>query len=122
MSQSRFPRRLRAIRVVGPKEKSAEKSATVGPVFLHVQHVNAAALGHRDDAVGGTTMNTAMTKINPERPKGKPWSVTESATFLGISTRSLWRLIDGGDVRVARIGRRVLLPDAEVRRLAGEGK
>jgi excisionase family DNA binding protein len=55
-----------------------------------------------------------------ERPVGKPWGVAEAADFLGVSVRSLWRLIDVQAVRVARLGRRVLVPDTEVRRLAGE--
>jgi excisionase family DNA binding protein len=57
-----------------------------------------------------------------QRPCGKPWAVGEAAGFLGISPRTLWRLIDAGDVKVTRVGRRVLVPDNEVRRLAGEGK
>jgi excisionase family DNA binding protein len=56
----------------------------------------------------------------PHRPHGKPWGVPEAADFLGISTRTMWRLIDSGDVRVTRLGRRVLVIDSEVRRLAGE--
>jgi excisionase family DNA binding protein len=55
-----------------------------------------------------------------QRPAGKPWAVAEAAGFLGNSTRTLWRLIDTRDVKVARVGRRVLVPDSEVRRLAGE--
>jgi excisionase family DNA binding protein len=58
--------------------------------------------------------------VPPERLAGKPWSVAQAAEFLGISTRTLWRLIDARDVKVTRLGRRVLVPDSEVRRLAGE--
>jgi excisionase family DNA binding protein len=58
-----------------------------------------------------------------ERSPGKPWSVADAAEFLGISSRTLWRLIDTRDVKVTRLGRRVLVPDSEVRRMAGgEGK
>lgn len=56
----------------------------------------------------------------PERPAGKPWCVTEAAEFLGVSARTLWRMIDSQKVRVARVARRVLIPDQELRRLAGE--
>jgi excisionase family DNA binding protein len=56
-----------------------------------------------------------------ERAAGKPWSVAEAAQFLGVSERSIWRLIDAKEVNVSRLGRRVLLPDAVVRRWAGEG-
>jgi excisionase family DNA binding protein len=66
---------------------------------------------------------TNAVQPSPQRPTGKPWGVAEAAEFLGISTRTLWRLIDARDVKVTRLGRRVLVPDAEVRRLAGgEGK
>jgi excisionase family DNA binding protein len=64
------------------------------------------------------------TKLEAALPRaaGKPWSVPEAAGFLGISARTLWRLIDAGEVKVVRIGRRVLVPDAAVRQLAaGEG-
>jgi len=56
-----------------------------------------------------------------DRPAGAPWLVTEAAAFLRISPRHLWRLIDAGDVRSIRIGRRVLIADIEVRRLATGG-
>jgi excisionase family DNA binding protein len=56
------------------------------------------------------------------RATGKPWSVREAAQFLGISERSLWRLIDARDVKVTRLGRRVLVPDCVIRRLAGEAE
>lgn len=55
------------------------------------------------------------------RPPGKPWDVSEAAEYLRVSTRHLRRLIDAEQVRVIRIGRRVLLADAEVRRIAAEG-
>jgi len=68
-------------------------------------------------------MSKEVQTAGSERPAGKPWGVAEAATFLGISARTLWRLIDARDVKVTRLGRRVLVPDAEVRRLAGgEGK
>jgi len=58
--------------------------------------------------------------VSAGRLPGKPWSVAHAADFLGISARTLWRLIDARDVKVTRLGRRVLVPDSEVRRLAGE--
>jgi excisionase family DNA binding protein len=63
---------------------------------------------------------TPSVYLGPQRPAGKPWAVAEAAGFLGISARTLWRLIDARNVKVARVGRRVLVPDSEVRRLAGE--
>jgi excisionase family DNA binding protein len=55
------------------------------------------------------------------RPAGSPWPVPAAATYLSVSVRHLWRLIDAGRVRAIRIGRRVLVPDSEVRRVAAEG-
>jgi excisionase family DNA binding protein len=55
------------------------------------------------------------------RPAGSPWSLSEAAKFLGLSHRHLVRLIDAGKVKPIRFGRRVLIADAEVRRLATEG-
>lgn len=63
---------------------------------------------------------TTTVQPGQHRPAGKPWGVSEAADFLGISARTLWRLIDAKDVKVTRLGRRVLVPDSEVRRLAGE--
>jgi hypothetical protein len=54
-------------------------------------------------------------------PPGAPWSVADAASFLGISARHLNRLLRGSRVLGDRIGRRVLLPDSEVRRLAEMG-
>lgn len=55
------------------------------------------------------------------RPPGAPWPLAEAAEFLGISKRHLHRLLDARKVRSIRIGRRRLLTDDEVRRLAREG-
>jgi excisionase family DNA binding protein len=65
-------------------------------------------------------MSNEVQFAGPLRQAGKPWSVAEASQFLGISARTLWRMIDTKEVRVARIGRRVLVPDSSVRRLAGE--
>jgi len=55
------------------------------------------------------------------RPPGSPWAFAEAAPFLGVSKRHLFRLADQNKVRTIRIGRRRLLPDSEVLRLAREG-
>ncbi len=47
--------------------------------------------------------------------------VTHLAEKLALSTRTIWRTIERGELRVMRIGRRTLIPLAEVRRwLAGQ--
>jgi len=56
-----------------------------------------------------------------ERPDGKPWQVGEASLFLHVSAAHLRRLVAGGKVRSIRLGRRVLIPDVELRRVAAEG-
>ena len=58
---------------------------------------------------------------SPSRPPGSPWPIPDAAAFLTISQRHLHRLLDAGKVRSVRLGRRRLIPDAEVLRLAREG-
>lgn len=74
---------------------------------------------HEDRTV--TTQLLPADSPAPIRPPGSPWPIPDAAAFLAISDRHLWRLIDGGRVRAIRIGRRVLVPDAEMQRLAREG-
>jgi excisionase family DNA binding protein len=47
---------------------------------------------------------------------------SEAAPFLGISVRTLDALIARGEIEVKRIGRRVLIPRAELERFANELK
>jgi excisionase family DNA binding protein len=58
------------------------------------------------------------------RAPGRPWSLADAAEFLGVSQRTLTRLAEDGRLRLVRIGvgrGRVLVPDAEVQRLAQRG-
>lgn len=64
--------------------------------------------------------NPTDTSTTP-RPPGAPWPISEPANFLAVSARHLFRLIDTGKVRSLRIGRRRLVPDSEVQRLARDG-
>jgi len=48
-------------------------------------------------------------------------SVTAAAAALGVSVRMLRALIARGEIRTILIGRRRLVPAAEVERLAAEG-
>ena len=69
-------------------------------------------------------MNTSQSSPAPAQPAhrpGAPWAVADAALFLTISTRHVRRLIDAGRIRAVRVGRRVLVPDAEVRRVADRG-
>ena len=49
---------------------------------------------------------------------GAPWSVRDAAKFLGLSERHLIRLIDDGKVESFLLGRRRLISDSELRRIA----
>jgi excisionase family DNA binding protein len=66
-------------------------------------------------------MPDPSTSPNPARPAGAPWPIPDAAAFLSVSPRHLSRLLDAGKVRSVRLGRRRLIPDAEVQRLAREG-
>jgi excisionase family DNA binding protein len=55
------------------------------------------------------------------RPAGAPWSIQDAAKFLTVSARHVHRLLDAGKLRSVRLGRRRLIPDSEVQRLAREG-
>jgi len=55
------------------------------------------------------------------RPPGAPWPIPDAASYLTVSPRHLFRLIDAGRVKSILLGRRRLIADAEVRRLAAEG-
>ncbi len=59
--------------------------------------------------------------VTPARPPGSPWSIPDAAAFLTISERHLHRLLDASRVKSVRLGRRRLIPDTEVQRLAREG-
>lgn len=73
--------------------------------------------------VMGAQMNTTIPhpQSQPPRAPGSPWPIADAAQFLNVSTRHLHRLIDANKVRSIRIGRRRLLPDSEIQRLASEG-
>ena len=68
-------------------------------------------------------MNTITTQAESmARPLGSPWTIEDAAAFLGgISPRHLRRLIAEGKVKAVNLGRRVLIPDSEMIRVANEG-
>lgn len=48
------------------------------------------------------------------------FSIPEAARKLGIGRSSTYELIRAGKLRVVHIGRRALIPDAEIERLVAE--
>jgi excisionase family DNA binding protein len=67
------------------------------------------------------TATPQITHPPAQRPDGAPWPITDAAEYLAVSDRHIRRLIDYGQVRAIRIGRRVLIPSDEIARLAREG-
>ena len=55
------------------------------------------------------------------RPAGKPWSYREAADALGVCEVTVARAARAGRLKSFRVGRRVLIADAELRRLQVEG-
>jgi excisionase family DNA binding protein len=58
------------------------------------------------------------------RAPGRPWHLADAAEFLGVSARTLIRMAEAGRLKLLRLGAgrgRVLVPDAEIKRLA-EGR
>ena len=55
------------------------------------------------------------------RVAGAPWPMDAAATFLAVSRRTLDRAAKDGSLRTIRLGRRRLIADEEVRRLATRG-
>jgi excisionase family DNA binding protein len=48
------------------------------------------------------------------------WRVNDALLQLGISRATLYKMANKGEIRLARIGGRTLVPDFEIRRLLGE--
>lgn len=66
-------------------------------------------------------VNILKPKLEAGRIEGQPWTRLDAAKFLGLSVMTLRRAEIAGTLSVVRCGRRVLIPDLEVRRLAREG-
>ncbi|MFL5330722.1 MAG: helix-turn-helix domain-containing protein [Gemmataceae bacterium] len=54
-------------------------------------------------------------------PEGAPWSLQDAATFLGLCRETLSRLVLQNQIKAIRIGKRVFVPDTEVKRLSQVG-
>ena len=51
---------------------------------------------------------------------GRPFDIIEAAQFLRVHPNTIRRRITDGTIRHVRIGKRIIIPNSEVRRLAGE--
>lgn len=48
-------------------------------------------------------------------------SVAEAATRWSVSSRSVWRWISAGEIKVVKLGRAVRIPASEIERIARQG-
>jgi excisionase family DNA binding protein len=69
---------------------------------------------------GASNVNNTLLKDHPH-VAGAPWPFADCASYLSVSLRHLIRLADANKVKTIRFGRRRLIPDSEVQRLATEG-
>ena len=58
-----------------------------------------------------------MQTIAPER---RGFSVPEAAQIIGVGKTTLWEAVYRGEVKVARLGSRVIVPKGEIDRLLGD--
>ena len=70
--------------------------------------------------------NAASTDVRPaeppgERGPGRPWSYPEAAEFLGVCEATVARACRDARIKAVAFGRRRLIPDDELRRVAREG-
>ena len=70
--------------------------------------------------------NPASTDVRPAEPPGvrgpgRPWSYAEAADFLGVCGATVARACRDGRIHCVAFGRRRLIPDDELRRVAREG-
>ena len=49
------------------------------------------------------------------------WRVNDALRQLSISRATLYKMASNGEIRLAHIGGRTLVPDVEIKRLVGEG-
>jgi excisionase family DNA binding protein len=75
-------------------------------------------------------LHTNITNTEPleNRPRGvvsrstgrlDAWRVNDALRQLSISRATLYKKANSGEIRLARIGGRTLVPDAEIKRLVG---
>jgi excisionase family DNA binding protein len=61
-------------------------------------------------------------RVNEPTSSRRPdaWRVGDALRQLSVSRATLYKMANNGEIRLARIGGRTLVPDAEIRRLVGE--
>jgi excisionase family DNA binding protein len=67
--------------------------------------------------------NTNTKPASAKDPIWRPaaWRVNDALRQLSVSRATLYKMAGRGEIRLARIGGRTLVTDAEIKRLVGEG-
>lgn len=60
------------------------------------------------------------TACNPSADKPRARRINDACAALGVSRSHLYNLAAKGEIRLARIGNRTLVPESEIDRLLGE--
>lgn len=55
-------------------------------------------------------------KINPE----PLWTIEQVAAYLSIARITVYRMIKRGELNVIRMGKRLRIPEGEIKRLSGQ--
>jgi excisionase family DNA binding protein len=73
-------------------------------------------------AAAAPTPKPKPAKANQPSPSGRPdaWRVNDALRQLSISRATLYKMANSGEIRLAKIGGRTLVPDFEIRRLLEE--
>ena len=63
------------------------------------------------------------TRVRAPSPWRRPdaWRVNDALRQLSISRATLYKMVKNGDLRLAKVGGRTVVPDSEIMRLVGEG-
>lgn len=66
-------------------------------------------------------MAVTIAPTETTRAPGKPWALDDLAEYLGLSRKTLERAAREGRLKTIRFGARVMVPDAEAKRVSEEG-
>jgi excisionase family DNA binding protein len=69
--------------------------------------------------VGSPYPHPKQSRTRKPLPERRPdaWRVNDALLQLGISRATLYKMANNGEIRLARIGGRTLVPDSEITRL-----
>jgi excisionase family DNA binding protein len=91
--------------------------AEVSTLPIREQPLSIAALSPHSLPVPPKTTRTHRPLAFTVRPSA--WRVNDALLQLGISRATLYKMAGRGEIRLARIGGRTLIPDSEIARLVG---